>query len=85
MIGREVEFGALDLVVTRARLLALQKIIGEYCPTAKNAIVRDMYERFGFSRLQQDQTRLERWVLDVSFYVPRPTQIHIVEVLHAGS
>jgi FkbH-like protein len=87
VLGREVEKAALDLVVTHAQRLGMRKIIGQYRPTAKNAIVKDMYQRFGFSccHHDQDEAGYTRWSLDIDSYISRPTQIHTVEVLHAGS
>lgn len=48
VFGRKVEDAILTDIVTRARSLGARRLIGEYAPTAKNALVRDLYPRLGF-------------------------------------
>ena len=36
---------------------------GEYIPTAKNALVRDHYEKLGFTRLGGDESGRTTWIL----------------------
>jgi predicted enzyme involved in methoxymalonyl-ACP biosynthesis len=53
--------------------------VGRYIPTAKNAMVKDFYQRFGFQQVEaasaSDGTT---WRLGVNDYVPR--EVHISEV-----
>lgn len=60
VMGRTVENAFLGAVV---RELGVGRLHGEYLPTAKNAPVKDLYERLGFERVDaSDKNRL--WKLD---------------------
>jgi FkbH-like protein len=84
VLGRQVEEASLNLVLADARRLGLQRIVGEYRPTAKNGMVKDMYERLGFALIDHDAAGISRWALDVDAYVPRQTHIRVLEAMHAG-
>jgi predicted enzyme involved in methoxymalonyl-ACP biosynthesis len=51
VLGRKVEEAILADVVARARALSARRLVGEYAPTAKNALVRDLYPRLGFKEI----------------------------------
>ncbi len=51
VLGRKVEEAILADIVTRARALGARRLIGEYIPTAKNELVRDLYPRLGFDEI----------------------------------
>jgi FkbH-like protein len=51
VLGRKVEEAILADVVTRARALGARRLVGEYCPTAKNGLVRELYPRLGFQEI----------------------------------
>jgi len=67
VLGREMEAATLVLLADEARKRGLGRLIGEYLPTAKNGMVRDLYKRLGFAEI--DQTR---YVLDLAQYAPVP-------------
>jgi len=48
VLGRTVEQATLNLVVSEARCLGIQRLIGEYRPTDKNSMVREHYSNLGF-------------------------------------
>jgi len=48
VLGRKVEEAILADVIARARALGARRLLGEYSPTAKNDLVRDLYPRLGF-------------------------------------
>ncbi len=48
VLGREVECATLQVIVDAARIMGCETIIGEYIPTAKNAMVSDHYLKLGF-------------------------------------
>jgi FkbH-like protein len=62
VFGRKVEDAILADVAARARALGASRLIGEYVPTAKNALVRDLYPRLGFKEDGSDGTSV-RYVL----------------------
>ncbi len=49
VLGRQVEAATLNLIAAQARLLGARRLVGEYVPSAKNAMVRDHYEKLGFT------------------------------------
>jgi FkbH-like protein len=48
VMGRGVEDAFLAYLVEEVRAAGGRRVIGEYCPTAKNGIVREFYSRHGF-------------------------------------
>jgi FkbH-like protein len=56
VFGRKVEDAILADVVARARALGAHRLIGEYIPTAKNALVRELYPRLGFTEIGRSGT-----------------------------
>ncbi|HEX4146370.1 MAG TPA: HAD-IIIC family phosphatase [Pirellulales bacterium] len=49
VIGRTLESFTLSELATRAGELGFRQLLGEYVETKKNGLVRDVYERHGFS------------------------------------
>jgi FkbH-like protein len=60
VMGRTVENAFLAAVVQET---GASRLVGEYAPTAKNAPVKDIYERLGFAPLRVEGDR-RLWVLD---------------------
>jgi FkbH-like protein len=54
VIGRTVEQFALRQLVDRATRLGYRRVVGEFVPTKKNALVADLYDRMGFARRAGD-------------------------------
>ncbi|MEY9753212.1 hypothetical protein [Bradyrhizobium yuanmingense] len=52
------------------------KVRGIYLPTAKNGIVAEFYEEFGFARTEDSATRKE-FELEVRKYQVRSTKIDV--------
>jgi hypothetical protein len=50
VLGRKVEEAILADFAARARA---RRLVGEYAPTAKNALVCDLYPRLGFSEIDR--------------------------------
>jgi FkbH-like protein len=51
VLGRRVEEAILADIAGRARALGARRLLGEYRPTAKNALVRELYPRLGFEAI----------------------------------
>jgi FkbH-like protein len=49
VLGRQVEAATLNVVAAEARRLGAKRLVGEYVPSPKNAIVREHYEKLGFT------------------------------------
>ena len=70
VLGREVERATLGLLVGEARARGLSRLVGEFIPTAKNGMVRDLYARLGFQPLDGEGAR---FALDIAdFQAPDP-------------
>jgi FkbH-like protein len=52
VIGRTVEEFFVVELLERARRLGYRRIVGEYIPTKKNALVSELYDRMGFRRVK---------------------------------
>jgi FkbH-like protein len=59
VVGRTVEKAFLALVARHLRERGITKLVGEYLPTAKNGLVRDLYPSLGFSRVSEGSYELD--------------------------
>lgn len=71
VLKRGMEDFTLNTIIDTAKKNGYKYVVGEYLPTAKNQMVKDHYERLGFS--EQDQ----KWVLDVDTYQHKQVYINI--------
>ncbi len=80
VLKRDMEFAMMDGLVERAREAGLTKIIGYYYPTAKNNMVRDFYERMGFTKVSEDAEGNTVWEFDLTGeYTNRNTHITVIK------
>ncbi|MCR5831866.1 MAG: HAD-IIIC family phosphatase [Lachnospiraceae bacterium] len=80
VLKRDMEFAMMDALVARAKAAGLKKIIGYYYPTAKNNMVRDFYDRMGFSKASEDAEGNTTWEFDLTVpYTDRNTYITVRE------
>jgi len=70
VLKRGMEEFMLNRIVEIAAENGFSVIEGEYLPTAKNSMVCDLYESFGFRHYEKN-----KYLLDGKNYVPRETQI----------
>lgn len=68
VLKRDMEFAVLDELVSKCKSKSISEIIGYYCKSAKNGMVSDLYEKFGFDLVEQNNEDTV-WKLDVSMYV----------------
>ncbi|HET6413604.1 MAG TPA: HAD-IIIC family phosphatase [Anaeromyxobacter sp.] len=79
VLQRGVEQLAMNKVFELARRSGCEAVLGRYIPSAKNAMVKDFYQRFGFHQVATTPgAEGTAWRLDVDEYVPR--EVHIGEV-----
>lgn len=76
VLGRGVEQFLMNYVVGQAAQFGLTRVIGEYVPTAKNAMVREFFQQFGFVRASASGNQ---WMLDVAAFRPNETFIRLVQ------
>ncbi len=79
VLGRQVEPTTLNLVAAQAQRLGAKRLVGEYFPTSKNGMVKDHYERLGFTKQHEDASGGSRNVLDLGGFVPAETFIDVRE------
>ncbi|WP_105005020.1 HAD-IIIC family phosphatase [Rhizobium leguminosarum] len=68
VLGRRVEEATLDWLVRQAKLRGKAFVTGRFIPTAKNMMVKNHYERLGFSLVDEDSAGATTWVLEVAAY-----------------
>lgn len=59
VLKRGMEEFMMNAIVHTATDAGYEVVEGEYIPTPKNAMVRDIYKRFGFEEYQENQYRLK--------------------------
>jgi FkbH-like protein len=77
VLGRQVEATTLNLIVEQARRLKARRLIGEYIPSKKNALVQDHYNKLGFTVLSTDEKKISRLALELDQFSPRATFINL--------
>jgi FkbH-like protein len=65
VIGRTVETAMLAYACDDARRRGAARVSGRIIPTAKNAPVRDLFERHGFGKVGEEGDGVVRWELDL--------------------
>jgi FkbH-like protein len=79
VLGRQVEPTTLNLVAEQARRLGARRLVGEYVPTKKNAMVRDHYAKLGFAVEHTAEDGASRAVLDLACFQAAETFIDVRE------
>jgi predicted enzyme involved in methoxymalonyl-ACP biosynthesis len=59
--------------------LGMKRVIGEYIPTAKNAMVREFFAQFGFRQLSAEADGRTRWALNLGEFNSAATYIRQTE------
>ena len=77
VLKRGMEDAMLDTLVSDAQQIGIKTIKGYYYPTAKNNMVRDFYQRMGFTLESADETGNTVWTMDVATYAPKHPSIEI--------
>jgi len=68
VLGRRVEEAILQLLVQEAKSRTAIDLIGRYIPTARNGLVKDHFEKLGFSKVNTDGDGATTWRLVVGDY-----------------
>jgi FkbH-like protein len=79
VLGRQVEPATLNLVVQQARMLGARRIVGEYLPTKKNAMVKNHYSRLGFVVEYEATDGASRATLEIATFEPAEVFIDVRE------
>ena len=78
VLKRGMEDAMMDTLMRHAAARGIEKVVGYYYPTAKNAMVREFYAQFGFAKTQESEQGTT-WELNVADYVPRNPHMKIEE------
>ncbi len=77
VLGRQVEEEVINQLGLIAHERGFARIIGEYIPTAKNGLVRDLYQRMGFIRISPENAAPAMWSMAVPDNPPHRTFIDV--------
>jgi FkbH-like protein len=66
VLNRRIEEAILNRIVADARAAGASQLVGSYIPTDRNEIVRDLYQRLGFT----PGATAGEWTLDLDQYQP---------------
>jgi FkbH-like protein len=77
VLGRQVEAAMLGVVAAESVRLGAGRLIGEYVPSGRNAMVKDHYANLGFTVIATDETGASRAVLALADHVPASTFIAV--------
>jgi FkbH-like protein len=74
VLGRRVEQAVLKEILAAARAAGVQRLIGIYRPTPRNAMVAEHYAKLGFDRIEtaNDAGGETRWCLPTSVQIDAP-------------
>ena len=76
VLKRGLENAMLDSIVSEAKAHGVRELIGLYIPTAKNAMVENMYKDMGFSHWKREDEETY-WRLRLSDYIPKERFIEL--------
>ena len=68
VLGRRVENAILNEVVSAAKSSGASRLLGRYVPSAKNAMVKEHFEKLGFSILETHDDGTTVWELAIAKY-----------------
>ena len=77
VLKRDMEFAMLDRLVERCREQGIDTIKGYYYPTAKNKMVKELYGKFGFNKISEDEEGNTIWQLDIKSYENKNNVINV--------
>lgn len=70
VLGRRVEDAVLASITHAARTAGATRLIGDFIPSPKNAMVARHYEKLGFTHMADLPDAGTRWTLDLAAYTP---------------
>lgn len=68
VLKRDMEYAMLDELVRKAKSQGITEITGNYYPTAKNGMVRELFAEFGFDKIREDNEGNTKWRLFTEGY-----------------
>ena len=78
VLKRDMEYAMMDTLAEACHKRAISTIFGYYYPTAKNGMVRDFYEKQGFSKVSEDEAGNTVWKLELADGYSRKN--HVIQI-----
>lgn len=66
VLKRDMEYAMMDTLAVECQKCGIDTIYGYYFPTAKNRMVKDFYQKQGFSKVSEDKAGNMVWKLELS-------------------
>jgi FkbH-like protein len=79
VLGRQLEPVTLNLIATQAKRLGAKRLIGDFIPKEKNAMVMNHYIKLGFTVVETHANGGSRAILDLTDFVPVETFFAVAE------
>jgi FkbH-like protein len=79
VLGRRVEEGMLEKVVTELGRRGAARLKARYIPTAKNGMVKDHYGKLGFSLISEDGEGARSFEFPIVSYVPPDLPFRVID------
>lgn len=77
VLGRQVERALLNCIAAQATAAGRKRLVGYYFPTAKNDMVKDHFERLGFTQLSREDDGRTSWLLNLSNFTPFDVPVQV--------
>ena len=68
VLKKNMEFAMLDTLVKECKERSIDTVIGYYYPTAKNGMVKNLFNDFGFEKTFEGEDGTTEWKLYVTDY-----------------
>ena len=65
VLKRDMEYAMMDSVVEACRDCGIGTIMGYYYPTAKNAMVKELYQMMDFVKVEENDTGVTIWKFEI--------------------
>jgi len=72
VLGRRVEEAMLQALVHSARAAGRSRLLAHYLPTAKNGMVRELFDTLGFDLVEETEAGERHYRLDLDRYATKP-------------
>jgi FkbH-like protein len=79
VLKRGMEHAMMDELARLALARGVKELRGYYYPTAKNAMVRDFYDKMGFAAVSEDERGNKTYALDLGGYKNKQNAIKVNE------
>ena len=79
VLKRGMEYAMINRLVEEAKKAGIETIFGYYYPTKKNAMVKELFGDFGFTKISSDENGNTVWKLETNGYSPKKIFIDIKE------